>query len=801
MFVLYFLCSDLVAAAGMFPSIERDGRECSNEVEVPFDGSGVSHDESGSLLCISEDNEGALCTTGKADAPDSVVDCCSLGISSVTISGSQDNSNLTSSETARNVRFVMRTDPPSSRSSKSSPVWDYFRHFDNNYHPDKKCFRICLICRANGVDKAISVGQSASPGPLINHLRTHNKQYMEFVEKRNALNAEAKASVMSSQLSISSFIPQVSSSKNMFRNKFAQWVVEQSMPLSVGESPAFINMIKAANKTLVVPCYKVLSDLLYSKKVEATSKLRSFLKGRFYSITCDHWTSAAQENYGALTLHLIHNFELKTFVLSCMKHPNGTCATEVEAQLVTDLNSWCLEKRRFFAAVTDTASNMNAFGASISSWREAVFLRHHYCADHVLQLTAVKAYSGDVERVIIYNDVEDVEGEDNSISSVKKARALVSFFHSSCIATDKLSQAQKTLKPSAIPLKLLQDVKTRWWSTHSMIERILELREALEVVVAEEFRYRESQNTLTQLEKIKLTASDFESLKNVEFVLKPLQHAQKALEGEKYVNLSLLPLVIHEVRLQLGLCEGAVDADTQQDLYQLLCVMVDDFKDRWGDATSYNNEVVRASRRRQVGIPTYAYWATALDPRTKKKVSKILQPNDAAQLWVDLYGAVKRLAQFVIDNDLQPNIEEEEQQQQQHEQQREHGSRTKRNRNNNFLADSDDDDEVENEHALTFDEVLEAEFKAYKADKGQSMFCAEGSYNNPLDWWRLHNEKYPNIWRMASCVLAIPATSAPSERVFSAAGNIVNKKRVRLKPETLDLLIFLRGNKEFVVWN
>ena len=116
-------------------------------------------------------------------------------------------------------------------------------------------------------------------------------------------------------------------------------------------------------------------------------------------------------------------------------------------------------------------------------------------------------------------------------------------------------------------------------------------------------------------------------------------------------------------------------------------------------------------------------------------------------------------------------------------------------------GDSDDDDEVENEHALTFDEVLEAEFKAYKADKGQSMFCAEGSYNNPLDWWRLHNEKYPNIWRMASCVLAIPATSAPSECVFSAAGNIVNKKRVRLKPETLDLLIFLRGNKEFVEWN
>jgi hypothetical protein len=74
-------------------------------------------------------------------------------------------------------------------------------------------------------------------------------------------------------------------------------------------------------------------------------------------------------------------------------------------------------------------------------------------------------------------------------------------------------------------------------------------------------------------------------------------------------------------------------------------------------------------------------------------------------------------------------------------------------------------------------------------------------YSNPLQWWRRHVEKYPNIWKLASIILAIPATSAPSERVFGTAANIINKKRVRLKPETLDALIFLRGNKEFVTWN
>ena len=101
----------------------------------------------------------------------------------------------------------------------------------------------------------------------------------------------------------------------------------------------------------------------------------------------------------------------------------------------------------------------------------------------------------------------------------------------------------------------------------------------------------------------------------------------------------------------------------------------------------------------------------------------------------------------------------------------------------------------------TTDQILDAEITAYKADKGQPMFDKDDGYNNPLEWWRIHSCKYPNIWKLASCILAIPATSAPSERVFSAATNIVNKKRVRLKPETLDLLIFLRGNKDFVQWN
>jgi hypothetical protein len=58
----------------------------------------------------------------------------------------------------------------------------------------------------------------------------------------------------------------LSSQKDIFKKHFTQWVVEQSMPLTVGEAPAFIAMIKAANKSLSIPDNKTTYDLVFSKK-------------------------------------------------------------------------------------------------------------------------------------------------------------------------------------------------------------------------------------------------------------------------------------------------------------------------------------------------------------------------------------------------------------------------------------------------------------------------------------------------------------------------------------------------------
>jgi hypothetical protein len=66
--------------------------------------------------------------------------------------------------------------------------------------------------------------------------------------------------------------------------------------------------------------------------------------------------------------------------------------------------------------------------------------------------------------------------------------------------------------------------------------------------------------------------------------------------------------------------------------------------------------------------------------------------------------------------------------------------------------------------------------------------------SNPLQWWQLNGSRYPRLRNLALKYLGIPATSTPSERVFSKAGEIVSRPRANLKPSTVDMLVFLSKN-------
>jgi hypothetical protein len=68
----------------------------------------------------------------------------------------------------------------------------------------------------------------------------------------------------------------------------------------------------------------------------------------------------------------------------------------------------------------------------------------------------------------------------------------------------------------------------------------------------------------------------------------------------------------------------------------------------------------------------------------------------------------------------------------------------------------------------------EINFYLTKADKPDTKFKVKCDM---LEYWKGHEQMIPMLARLAREIFAIPATSAPSEQTFLAAGQIVTESR------------------------
>nr|XP_055069962.1 E3 SUMO-protein ligase ZBED1-like [Misgurnus anguillicaudatus] len=332
----------------------------------------------------------------------------------------------------------------------------------------------------------------------------------------------------------------------------------------------------------------------------------------------------------------------------------------------------------------------------------------------------------------VVNGVKD-ERIDRAIGVCKKA---VSAFSYSWKKRRDMAEVQAEL--GLPPHQLVTESLTRWGSRQKMIERFLEQERAIVRVLGADKKTRH----------LVPTWQDLEVLDAINKAVKPLQDFVDALSGESYVSVSYIKPVLHLFKTSL-LQREEKDVDLTATIKRnIMCYLEQKYSD------PENDELLD--------------MASLMDPRFR---TNYITPD---KLDIIKKRAVTELSALCSEEEG-PAVQmcQEEQ--------------SPPPKKKTLAAFFKKAAPASLSHQ-TVKEKVEAELTTYLL--GPEV----DPDTDQLEWWKQHQPNFTRLSRLARKYLAIPATSAPSERVFSVGGGIVTCNRACLKPAVVDRLIFLAKN-------
>jgi len=318
-------------------------------------------------------------------------------------------------------------------------------------------------------------------------------------------------------------------------------------------------------------------------------------------------------------------------------------------------------------------------------------------------------------------------------------------------AKNALIQSCKTVGIEG-PNVLISFVPTRWNSVFLMFERALKLKNALILYFVDH-----------KIDKANiLNAEDWKLIEDFTKILKPLYFVTTELSSEKHSTLSkVIPMV--SLLYQHYSPQPEIDQNPIAKIFRGL--IYDELK-------FYFQEIETET--------TYSV-ATVYDPRFKNLPS-VFSTTVKAQQAVRLAKTEALEIAHANDEATAPDDNDNEIEE------------TSTSKDDDFWALFDFKPVKPNKRSKTsdyFKDCIDLEMRKYLSlPKLERQNC-------PIKWWKtIGSKQFPQLFECAKKYQCMLATSVPSERVFSNAGQVLNKKRSRLGKNTANVLITLHSNLE-----
>jgi len=282
-----------------------------------------------------------------------------------------------------------------------------------------------------------------------------------------------------------------------------------------------------------------------------------------------------------------------------------------------------------------------------------------------------------------------------------------------------------------------------------------------------------------RLSEINLTGDEWVAIKQLIIILKPFASATELLEGSKYATISFMYDAITEITN--GLINSSEINPEEIDLTNPTTVFDNDIGIEDPDD---DDEVDDHPKRRKISINTPQdcndligkvrsalyiaikhYWNV---PQDECLIAAILDPRCK-------YLGFASESQIIRTKNLLKEIYEKAKEDlgvvQQQQQSQSPGNSLLRN-------------------------IFANRYRSERRDEIEGyMMMEETDFSTcPFKWWASQKSRFPILSQLAKKYLAIPATSASSERLFSDAANVMTVRRTNLLPSTFEHLVFCKRN-------
>ncbi|XP_051501698.1 E3 SUMO-protein ligase ZBED1-like [Myxocyprinus asiaticus] len=327
--------------------------------------------------------------------------------------------------------------------------------------------------------------------------------------------------------------------------------------------------------------------------------------------------------------------------------------------------------------------------------------------------------------------------------------AIGRWWATSPIAGRKEAQRELNLPEHA----MVTDCSTRWGSTQKMIARVLEQQNALSKVLSTDRKVRH----------LLPSWQDLEVLESVNKALSPLQHFTDALSGERYVSISCAKPALHLLNTSV-LAEEEEDIDLTKSLKSKILNYLN-------EKHEVTQDLLNMSTFLDPRFQTQCISAEEIQTLKERIISELIeihQQQPVAQ-------STAAMEKDSLDVENPP------------------AAKTKKKTLASFFKETTRTTPTASlstifDPMVQFREAVAAELNAYIY-----MPCVDHG-EDPLKWWKFPKINFPRLCKLAQKYLCIQATSSASERAFSTSGNVVSNHRSCLKPDKVDMLVFLAKN-------